>query len=249
MASLKFTLQGETLEQRKDLFMNGEKYRVRQVFWMIQLILLLAATTAAASPRSQWRSYFRGRAYTQFAIGPALAFYTLHRELKEDVSYVDNNKKWWRFIGGARNYDLQIGYVFRNGFTIGGYVAVVRSSGMSNLSDSRDRDIPGNPVGTFSIMTGPVVGFYPRGDLGWYVQAYHALGYSTFSTDAPTGSFRAITGYEWAAGPSGAIGLNVALEVQWTKSEEEGRNSDIVYDSFHLPLIAMLNVCMKGFWD
>ena len=194
-------------------------------------------------------SSFRGRVYTQFAIGPALAFYTLHRELQQDIVWVDNTKKWWRFIGGARNYDLSIAYVFDNGFILGGDVAVIRSSGMSSTSKRDDRDDPTNPAGTFSIMLGPVVGYYPRADLGWYVQAQPALGYSTFSSDAPTGSFRAITGYEWAAGPSGAFGLNAALEIQWTKSEEEGRYPDVIFDSVHLPIIGMLNICMKGFWD
>ena len=237
------------LKQKKDLFMSADQYRIRHLVWMIQLLLLLAATSAIASPTSTRISPYRGRVYTQFAIGPALAFYTLHRELKEDVIYVDDDKKWWRFIGGGRNYDLSIAYVFRNGFMIGGDVAVIRSSGMNGLSERNERDDPRNPAGTFSIMHGPVVGFYPRADLGWYVQAHPALGYSSFSSDAPTGSFRAITGYEWPAGPSGTFGLNLAVELQWTKSEDEGRHSGIVFNSFHLPMFAMFNVCMKGFWD
>ena len=214
------------------------------------LLLLTASTEVMALYRPQGGyAQYRGRAYTQFAVGPAITFYTLHRELQEEVPGIENKKKWWRFLGGSRNYDLSIAYTFDNGFILGGDLSLVRSRGVDGLQEMSKVGAPENPGEIYSIMLGPVVGFFVRPYLGWYIQFQPTLGYTTFSSDAPTVGLRTITGYEWPAGPAGAVGLSIAIEGQLTTSEDEGERASIKYDSVHIPLTAILGFCFKGFWN
>ena len=228
------------LTKKRFVFMAG----------LVQLLLLTATFDVFALYKPQGGyMHYRDRVYTQFSIGPAITFYTMHRDLVDDVPGIDNQKKFWRFLGGARNYDLSIAYVFENGLILGGDLSLLRSHGMDALQNINKLYAPDNPGEVFSIMTSPVIGFYPKPYWGLSLLAQPLIGYSSFSTGAVTGGLRVTAGYEWPAGPSGAFGLSLALEGMISKNEIEGERSSIKYDVIHLPLSAMLNVCFKGFWD
>ncbi|MBN2716608.1 MAG: hypothetical protein JXX14_12195 [Deltaproteobacteria bacterium] len=218
---------------------------------LVQLALLTATTNDALAlyrPAGGF-AHFRARAYTQFSLGPAITFYAMHRELVDPVPGVDNQKKWWRFLGGARNYDLSMAYVFENGLILGGDLSLLRSQGMSSLQDISIPYAPENPGEVYSVMLSPVVGFYPKPYLGLSLIAQPLIGYSTFAAGSATGGLRVSAGYEWPAGPSGAMGLSLAMEMMFSKTEMDGNRPTIRYDVVHLPVSAMLNICFKGFWD
>ncbi|MBN2528705.1 MAG: hypothetical protein JXR76_20110 [Deltaproteobacteria bacterium] len=222
----------------------------RNLMILVGLLLFLDTSSAMAGYKTYGLSLHRGRAFTSFAIGPAITFYRMHRELKEEVPGLEESKKdWWTFVGASRNYNLSMAYVFENGFILGGDIYLTRSRGMKGIDDMTQLNAPDNPGETFAIMSGPLFGYYPRPDVGWFILWQLAGGYSTLSDDAPALSLRSSTGYEWPAGPFGAFGMSLGLEALLTLSEENGAIPPSVYKSVHIPMSAMFNICFKAFWE
>lgn len=228
--------------------MHLKNHRILFAVCLFFLLLLAVPTNATAGINKFGPSQYRGRTFMQFSIGPAVTLYSRHRTVVDDNSNLeDDDKKWWRFLGIERNYGLSLAYVSRGGFIIGGEISAIRGRGMKKLNDKTSTTAPENPRRTFSIVSGPTIGFYPHPKHGWFVQFTPALGFSTFSINAPTGSLRAVTGYDWPAGPSGTFGMSLGFQFLWTKSEEEGIRPTLKYDSVHLPVVGMFNICLKGF--